>query len=440
MPSARSATAAVLLGAAAGCGAGAEPAPVLMEIVPIAAYNEATVPVTIYGRSFRPSYAFDTSSGTAAVTTGGYSASLTSSDGGAPADLTAVRWESGQLLGGQIPAGLAAGSYDLVVHDPSGHVSQLAGAFQSLGADLTAPFVTIASPGSAGVVAASASVPVVVSANDGAGYGQLQSLAVAVTSEGLTVASPTCQVTGSATVSCAFTFEAPAPGPSQTLVIAATAVGAGGQVGSTQLSLVLVPAPTLTAVSPAAGSTLGGQTVALQGTGFLSSATEVTFAGASAEIVQQTSTSLTVVVPPQTLPGPAVVMVAVGGVGATLPTPFKYVAPPGVRELDPSFGPAAGLFPVTVVGVNFALQTTHVFFGGSPLLCPQFVNANRIAGLAPPGAGTEAVTASDDVGGAMPGAPVPFDYQGGSLVAPDGGIRPTVVIPDGGCPAGDGGP
>ena len=433
---ARSATAAVLLGAAAGCGAGTEPVPVLMELVPIAAYNDAPVAATIYGGSFRPAYAFDTGSGSATVTTGGYAASLTLSGVPGSKDLQAVSWESTHILGGQIPPGLAAGTYDLVVRDPSGRLARLPGAFRSLGADGLAPAVAIVGPVSGGIVAAGATVPVVVTANDGGGLGALRSLTVTVTTAGASVYSPGCQVTGGATGTCAFTFRAPAPGAAgATLVIDATATGAGGQIGETQLALALAPAPTITGVDPNSGSTLGGGTVTVYGTGFLPGATQVTFDGSAASLLDQSATSLTVVTPAQPLPGPAAVTVSLGGAGATLPTGFMYVAPPAVRELDPASGPAAGLFPITVVGSGFRTKT-QILFGAAPLICPRVINANRIQGFAPPGAGTEPVTATDPDYGAMPGAPVPFNYTGGT--PGDGGV-PAAAIPDGACPAGDAG-
>ena len=43
MPPARTATAALLLGAVAGCGLGAEPPAVLVQIAPAMAYNDAPV-------------------------------------------------------------------------------------------------------------------------------------------------------------------------------------------------------------------------------------------------------------------------------------------------------------------------------------------------------------------------------------------------------------
>ena len=54
--------------------------------------------------------------------------------------------------------------------------------------------------------------------------------------------------------------------------------------------------------------------------------------------------------------------------------------------------------------------TTQIFLGTAPLRCAQYINANRIDGLAPPGMGTQAVIADDTVAGNVPSATVPFQY------------------------------
>jgi large repetitive protein len=102
---------------------------------------------------------------------------------------------------------------------------------------------------------------------------------------------------------------------------------------------------------------------------------------------------------------------------------FTYVAPPMVRTIIPTSGPAAGGFRVTVIGDNFAVGTTQIFLGTAPLRCVQYGNANRIDGLAPPGMGTQAVIADDSIAGNVPTATVPFQYL------QDGGVGPTDAGP-----------
>ena len=106
-----------------------------------------------------------------------------------------------------------------------------------------------------------------------------------------------------------------------------------------------------------------------------------------------------------------------------------------VREVSPTSGPATGFTPITIVGENFRAATTVITFDGRLLVCPKFVNANRIEGFTPPGTGTEMIEASDALGGSIVGADVPFDYRSPVVDAGDGAIYPAAAPTlDGGCP------
>ncbi|HXU61995.1 MAG TPA: hypothetical protein VN962_09860, partial [Polyangia bacterium] len=48
--------AALLLGAAAGCGVTSDPAPLLTAVMPSSGYNDAPLNLAIIGSSFRPTY------------------------------------------------------------------------------------------------------------------------------------------------------------------------------------------------------------------------------------------------------------------------------------------------------------------------------------------------------------------------------------------------
>jgi hypothetical protein len=418
----------MLLGAAAGCGVGAEPPATLTQMMPSRAYSDAPTAATIAGGTFRPAYRFDTVSGSVGIDVGGFSGTLVAEQppAGAPASfpLAGVTWESVALLGGQIPAGVPMGVYDLIVADPAGHESRLSPAFTSLGVCTTPPTVAISSPVDGSVLGAGAPVTVVVTADDG--YGVIDGLTVTVTAGGVTKPAYDCPLPGGSSASCTVSFPAPAPvSPGDTLVVDAQAIGSGGLAATAEARVALVPAPAPTAFSPAAGSTLGGTSVTVTGAGFVDGATEVAFGGQLATITAVSPSSITVVAPARAA-GPAMVTVASGGAVATLSVPFTYVPPPTVRETSPTTGPESGLVPIAIVGENFAAATTTITIGGAPLLCPMFVSANRIEGLVPPGSGTVAIAATDTVGGTLPGASVSFSYQPGTS---DAGA-------DGGCPGG----
>jgi hypothetical protein len=436
MVPARSATAAMLLGAAAGCGVGAEQSATLAQMTPAMGYSDVALPADIYGKGFRPTYRFDAVSGDSALDVSGFGATLAATPSPASRgsyDLPDVIWESDTILGAQIPAGLPAGMYDLIVRDPRGHTARQPMAFTSLGPDTTPPTVTVASPSDGAAIAAGAPLAVVVAADDG--LGQIASLGVMVSTSAGLIAVPACPVTGGSSAACTFTVTAPAPvSDTDALTVDAVATDEVGLTGERRVVLALVRAPVPTGISPAKGSTLGGTVVTLSGADFVAGATSVSFDAQPASIQTVTPTTLTLLTPPHAA-GQAVVTVTSAGASATLAGTFTFVAPPTVRGIDPTSGPAAGYVPITIVGESFS-PSTVITFDGVPLLCPTFVNANRIQGLVPPGAGTAAVAASDSIGGSLPSANVPFTYTGVLAGPSDASASDAATAPDGGCPGG----
>jgi hypothetical protein len=443
MPPARTATAALLMGTVAGCGLGADPTAVLAQMMPHMAYNDAPVAANITakvdGGTFRPAYRFDTAAGSAGVEVDGFSARLVGPTISAPSSIAAgsfaldkVTWVSVGILSAIVPAGLPGGPYDLIVGDPRGHSTRLASAFTSLGADSTPPTVSITSPMDGSVLGANAPVDVLVVADDG--HGVLGDLRVTVTAGATALSSKVCSLTGGPSASCTFSFRAPAPAADgDRLSIEAQATGSGGLTQTARASMPLVPAPVATGISPNVGPTQGKTAVTLSGSNFVVGATRVAFDGQIATLYDFTATSITALTPPHAA-GPTTVTVTTGGASAILTGSFTYLPPPTVREVSPTSGPATGFTPITIVGENFRAATTVITFDGRLLVCPTFVNANRIEGFTPPGTDTKGVEASDALGGPMQGPPVPYEYlatvvDGGA----DGAVYPAAVTPDGGC-------
>jgi hypothetical protein len=450
MPPARTATAALFLGTVAGCGLSAEPPAVLGQMTPAMAYNDAPVPANISattdGGVFRPVYQFDTTAGSAGVEVSGFSATLVgqaastspsapqATTGSSSFALQQVTWVSVNILSALVPPGLPEGQYDLIVGDPRGHSTRLALAFTSLGMDTTPPTVSITSPRDGSVIGANAAVDVLVAADDG--YGTLTDLEVTITAGTAAPLTETCSLTGGARASCTFSFPAPAPtADGEMLSIDAQATGTGGLTQSAHASMPLVPAPVPTGISPNAGSTQGGTAVTLSGANFLVGATQVAFDGQVATLYDFTPTSITALAPPHAA-GPTTVTVTTGGATATLAGPFTYLPPPTVREVSPTSGPQSGFTPITIVGENFRAATTVITFDGRLLVCPTFVNANRIEGFTPPGMGTETVAAADALGGSLTGADVPYGYLPAVVdAAADAALSVAAPLtPDGGCP------
>jgi hypothetical protein len=434
--SARTATAALLL-SAAGCAGGSDPPMGLLRMAPQAGNNDIPLPAVIYGTSFRPTYHFDTVSGNAGVDVSGFSASLALD---APAATTVevpistVTWEAETMLQAIVPAGVAVGVYDLTVHDPRGQSSELARAFESLGPDRTPPVVTIVGPADDTLFGAQAQVAVVVQVNDG--MGQVVSLEVDVRTNTTPVLSHNCDAAAQARTACVFSFAARPPTSSAgVLFIDATAVDGGGNVGTAETVVEVVPAPSPGELTPTTGSSLGGTQVTVLGGNFLGGATSVMFDGLLASTVAQSTTSLTVLSPPH-VAGAVGVTVEIGGSTVSVPGLFLYVDPPLAREISPSYGPTSGGTAVKVVGDNFN-AATQIFIGGLPLVGSTFDNQNLIEGLTPPGTGQAPLSTYDPVLDVSTPGKATFSY-GGDGGIPDGELADaSVSIPyplDGGVP------
>ena len=129
-------------------------------------------------------------------------------------------------------------------------------------------------------------------------------------------------------------------------------------------------APTVTSVAPDAGPDLGGTTVAIAGTGFVTGGTSVSFGGvAAAPVACATSISCTVTSPPTaTGAGPVDVTVTTpGGTSTAVPASdtFTYDDVPAVTSVAPAAGPLAGGTTVTVTGATSITATAPAGSAGT---------------------------------------------------------------------------
>jgi hypothetical protein len=126
------------------------------------------------------------------------------------------------------------------------------------------------------------------------------------------------------------------------------------------------PPPTITAVDPARGRAVGGETVTIEGT-HLKEAESVRFGAENATIVVDEEESITVETP---VHQPEVVDVTVVGSEGTRSATsdadhYEYfVATPSVTSIEPDEGPTAGGTRVTIHGANLE-DAEAVYFGGS---------------------------------------------------------------------------
>jgi len=183
-----------------------------------------------------------------------------------------------------------------------------------------------------------------------------------------------------------------------TVDVRVTTVG-GTSATSAADQFTYVAAPVVTALSADRGSTAGGGSVTLTGTGF-TDATDVSFGGASAGFLVIDDTNITVFSVPAHAAGLVNVVVTTpgGSSAAAAGNQFTYVAPPAVTAVNPTSGPTAGGTTVILTGTGFT-GTTDVYFGATAATTFFDNSDTQITATSPAGgAGTVDITVTT-VGG-----------------------------------------
>jgi IPT/TIG domain/Putative Ig domain len=202
------------------------------------------------------------------------------------------------------------------------------------------------------------------------------------------------------------------------------------------------PAPTLTAISPTAGSTSGGTVVKLTGTNFVSGAKVWFGTNQSPTVTFVNSTTMNAVTPPSTLPGlegtVSVSMTNPDGQSATYTVQqggYIYDLPPTVTSVTPNPGPPQGGVTVLINGQYFrssfrgTQKVPVVLFGANACTGVVFHNNTLLTCTQPAGAPGSTVTVTvTDPDGQVAKLSNGFTYNGG--------ISITGVQPRGGDPAG----
>jgi hypothetical protein len=201
------------------------------------------------------------------------------------------------------------------------------------------------------------------------------------------------------------------------VAIAGTVLGVRLTTGSRTSLSGLVTLPAVTGVSPASGSTVGGSTVTIIGTG-LARATVVRFGGVDGTIISDSGTQITVISPPRNGivtstastadSGAQITRTGAGTVDITVTTPFgtsktavadrfTYTAArPAVTGASPDGGSTAGGTTVTITGTGLA-GATGVRFGSAAATITAD-SSTQITVTTPPGAGTVTITATTPAG------------------------------------------
>ncbi|WP_051235942.1 midcut-by-XrtH protein [Ottowia thiooxydans] len=139
--------------------------------------------------------------------------------------------------------------------------------------------------------------------------------------------------------------------------------------------------PTVAQVSPSSGSTAGGTSVVLTGTG-LTAATGVTFGGIPAStFIVNSSTSITAIAPAHVAALVDVAVTTPSG-SALAPQSYTYMLPPTVTQVSPSSGSTSGGVGVILTGSGL-LGTTSVTFDGVPATNVNVLNSSTITAVTP---------------------------------------------------------
>jgi hypothetical protein len=143
------------------------------------------------------------------------------------------------------------------------------------------------------------------------------------------------------------------------------------------------PAPTVASISPNSGTTSGGTSITITGTGFQSGAT-VSMGGSAASGVNVTSsTSITATTPSHAAGAVSVVVTNTDSQTGKLTNGYTYTNPaPNVSSIAPNSGPATGGTPVTVTGTGF-LSGATVSLGGTAATGVNVASSTSITATTP---------------------------------------------------------
>ena len=149
--------------------------------------------------------------------------------------------------------------------------------------------------------------------------------------------------------------------------------------------------PSVGSVTPASGSSNGGTTITIAGSGFTYGGI-VTVGGVRAQtITVLNGTTITATTPSNALGAADVVVTNMDGQSSTLTGGFTYTTPPppSVTSVSPSFGTVNGGTAITINGANFLYGAT-VTIGGRPATV-QTWTSSYLSATTPAGQSTGAV-------------------------------------------------
>ena len=227
----------------------------------------------------------------------------------------------------------------------------------------------------------------------------------------------------SLTVNSATSITATAPAGSAGTVDITVATPGGTSATSINDNYRYAAVPTITAVSPSAAPTAGGNSVTITGTNF-TGATAVKFGTTNATFTIVSATQITATAPAESAGTVDITITTPGGTSATSASDqYTYAGTPTVSGLAPNAGPLGGGTTVTITGANLSLASA-VKFGATSAIGVTVVSATKITATAPAAAlaGAVDVTVTTPGGTSATTAADQYTYTNGPSVA---SISPT---------------
>jgi hypothetical protein len=212
-------------------------------------------------------------------------------------------------------------------------------------------------------------------------------------------------------------------------IIVQTPYGGASATSSADNFTFVGAVPSVTGVTPAAGPTGGGNSVAITGTGF-TGATQVSFGGtAAAEFRVNSDTSITAGTPAHAAGSVDVTVTAPGGTSpAVTADHFTFAAAPTVTAVSPNNGPASGGTQVTLTGTGFT-GATQVSFGGTTAYFTVLSDTSISCTSPAHAAGTVDITVTGPGGTSTTSSADQFTYSGGHNGPLSRRTPPGVTLP-----------
>lgn len=145
--------------------------------------------------------------------------------------------------------------------------------------------------------------------------------------------------------------------------VAVTVTNPDSQAGSLGSAFTYQNAPTISSVSPAIGSSAGGTTISITGTGFLTGSS-VSVGSVNCAVTAENSTSITCTTSARAAGTVDVIVTNTDSQSATRTNSFTYLDAPTIATVSPNAGALAGGSTLTISGTNF-FAGAAVSLGGS---------------------------------------------------------------------------